>query len=435
PLFGGIIAEKILLAIIIVGTPIAGRLLMKKVGGSALPSYLLILLVHNKLLYFGFYNFSLGILFMLLTLYAGLKTINKINAKQLLLLGLLYLLLYFSHLFFLFVTFGLHIIVILNGQSGNFLDRIKNSSKSLQNLLLVAMPSFLITPFFLTSNTSNFNHQAYGLSELYQRFIELDAFQLSFKVSEFELFDSYAQSIWAVVLIIPVVWVITSIIKRKKQKVNGWFLVSLFLLILYFIVPNSKLYMTDRLLILLLVLMSVWTSTLSVPKYVYLLIIPLVFFIQRNMQFSAMAFHHKSQVYIEKVIELKNYIPENSLVSTFNLSTDWLESGHSHNYLGINGGLIDIYNYEAVLTYFPLQYNGHPFLITQYLKEDNESGKPLIVSDGKKLSKNIDHIIVIKDKSKNQKHIEKTEFLLRRGYDLTHSNEIANLYQYNYSKK
>ncbi|MGB0404418.1 MAG: hypothetical protein ACPGEG_10000, partial [Salibacteraceae bacterium] len=37
PLFGGIIAEKILLAIIIVGTPLAGRLLMKKLGGSVLP--------------------------------------------------------------------------------------------------------------------------------------------------------------------------------------------------------------------------------------------------------------------------------------------------------------------------------------------------------------------------------------------------------------
>ena len=146
PVFGGIVAEKILLIIIVVGCPIALRFFLQKRGRSVVPAYILILTTHHTLLYFGFYNFSLGILVLLVALIFTPLPSTIINRKRLILLTGLYLLLYFSHLFVLFIAVAFQIALIFDSIDGPFKKRVKTTLKHLSRIAISFIPAFILTP-------------------------------------------------------------------------------------------------------------------------------------------------------------------------------------------------------------------------------------------------------------------------------------------------
>ena len=430
PVFGGIIAEKILIIIIVVGCPIALRFFLQKRGQNIIPAYILILTTHRILFYFGFYNFSLGILVLLVTLIFTPLPGTTINRKRLILLAVMYLLLYFSHLFVLFVAVAFQIALIFDSINGSFKTRFQTTLKHLSRIAISFLPAFILSLIFLFSNNGISGDLTYSAGELWKRFQELWGFTSSFTIQPIAPFETYTQSVWCVILIVFGCVIVTLIRKRRELRFSAWFVITLALLVAYFVVPDSGLYISIRLFILFFLSFYIWMSTIKIPQWVVIPVLALVFFIQREMQFSAMSFHNESQKYVESVVEMENFIPKGAAVGIINHSVYWLERGHSHNYIGLNKKVIDVCNYEATLSYFPIRSKGVPWEVQQFQNDDREILEPLRTNYGVDGKIDLKYIILIKDKSFGQGHTKKENLLKIRGYKLFHGNEIADLYKY-----
>lgn len=434
PLFGGILAEKTLLALTVVITPIAGRIFLQKTGKNVLASYFFILFSHHALLYLGFYNFTLGLPIMLATLVWSVEGLKSKRRSSYAWLALWYLLLYFSHLFFLLATMGFQVVLLFHMNSGKSLKEIKQRLRKFLGMIISASPSLIMAVMFLNKTTSNFVEFSYGFEKLRNILLELQPLHPGFTVTPSLVFESFEQSIWTLIglmLGFGLVWQIQHR-KNKMSWTNFWFLGLLIVTVLFFVVPDARLYMTERIFILLLTILTIWLGSFQVHKLAYPIIILLAFFIQREMHFSAMSFHSNNQIHVTKVLEMQNYLPKRANLLTFNYSDYWLAAGHGHNYLGLKKGVVDLNNYECTLNHFPLRYSGPAHSLLQAMTDSKEITKPLTVEnwiDGDIIA---NCVLLIKDNSSEQKHKEKKEFLLSRGYRIENSNVIADLFIYPY---
>jgi hypothetical protein len=292
------------------------------------------------------------------------------------------------------------------------------------------LPALILSICFVFLSKTSPGGFSYSFSVLWERFLELWPFKLSFGVQALGFFATYAQSLWYLVCILLGI-VLISLLRRKAQvRFSAWFLVTLLLLIAYFVVPDSGLYISERLFVLFFLSLCIWLAMVRIPKWVFIPIILLVFFIQREMQFSALAFHKNTQKYVEGIVEMERFMPEGALLGTLNCSGYWLELGHAHNYIGLNKKVIDVYNYEAALNYFPLCAKGNPATIGQFQTDDRRVKEPLRANYMDTAYIDLPYILLIKDKETGKGHLKKAAMLQARGYALIHSNEIADLYAY-----
>jgi len=120
--FPAFIAEKILLLFYLIGLPYAFRKLIKTISSQNIGlSYFIFPFSYSFLFTLGFYNFSIAIILMLITLNYWIKNYNQqILNKKILILALLLTLTFFSHVFIfslLMFFIGLHILFNLLYQS------------------------------------------------------------------------------------------------------------------------------------------------------------------------------------------------------------------------------------------------------------------------------------------------------------------------------
>ena len=459
--FPAFIAEKALLLSYLIGLPYAFRALIKTIDSQNIGlSYFIFPFSYSFLFILGFYNFTISIILMLITLNYWMKNDNQqFSNKKILILTLLLTFTFFSHVFVfsLLVFFiGLHILFNLLYQS---LSRFNNIKKSIKQALikcgklLIAsfIPLFLLCFYFTTIHSAN-DYIFLEKQKLIQWIKQIRPI-IAYNTTIEEEYTTKIFYILIVLVIISIYKRINSIIKsfelRKEEentiyetkniliKSDFWMILTFILLFLYFVLPDSDYsagFVSVRLCLLFFIFLIIWLSVQKFSKWlVGLSVIFLIYFhFKLNIFYSSVIKDlNKVAVNCESATE---HIEPNSIVLPINYNDNWL-LGHFSNYLGVDNPIVILENYELDVGYFPLKWNEN--YVPNTLLGNIELGKHFCKqwkSNNQNSRKVINYVFVLGDfPYKLDSCDQVVKDIIQKNYDLIYKNESCNLFKIKYS--
>jgi hypothetical protein len=377
------IAEKILLLFYLIGLPLAFRALVKTISPNnhALASYLIFPFTYSFVFFLGFYNFSLAILFMFISINYWLKMENKkTSVKTALILFLLIALTYFSHILvfaILLFTIGLQIIfkaiIRLANQENTFKEQFIESIKKAGFLILSAfIPLVLFIQYFLSRPPIGDDTFIPKL-ELIKAIKNIQSI-IAFDASQEEFYTRILFKVIAALIIIAVYKRIReikfssefsvsenllSIFKSIISTSSFWVITLVFILFLYFKLPDSDGsagFVSIRLSLLFFLFVITWLSAQKFSKWFSLLVVAVVLF----SNFKLNNYYIRTVKHLNTIAVASNQVSDhilpNSIVLPLNYTDNWLLQ-HYSNYLGIDKPMIILENYECATGYFPINWN------------------------------------------------------------------------------
>ena len=405
-IFPAFIAEKSLLLIYAIGLPVAFYKLIKYLSPDNYKLSILILpFVYTFLFGLGFYNFSLGIVVILITTYYWLKIKNDITLKRYLLFFVLIFLAYFTHIFIfailLFVLFSISIIGLINDVLNKTFNKKKYFIEFL-SLITVSLPFIVLFASFILNREHISSNNRLPVNELIQWIKDIRSL-IIYNYSRELIFTRIIFYIIFSLIIITIYTKLNNYFRHNsdKQKINlnnyTWLFISLFVLVLYFVLPDSNSgggYISQRLNILFFIFLIIWVAIQRFPKWLTNVVISVIIIANFSLVYrytNTIKNLNKEAVEFEKAaIHIKDY----STVLPIKNSNSWLD-GHFSNYLGINKPLIILENYEASTGYFPIKWNDTQFpkltLGENYYSQSCINWK---TSDNSQITKPIDYIII-----------------------------------------
>lgn len=362
--FSPIIAEKLLLSLQIIGLAYACRLLWKQFSTQyQFWSYFAFPLVFSLSFFFGFYNYTLAVIFYIFLMVYQLNRAEAFleSKRDYLFLITSFALIYFSHsLLFalaLFTVFSIALLQEISSESSKFF-----SATTLHLLLKL----FLCSAPFLAMGLIYFSHLEgnsaawyfMSFNELLNWFVELRTL-IVFDSSQEVGFTKIITILLGVFFLVGIASLLRKksiFLKNKNAKIAVFFLLAY--LIFYFTFPE---YTSDGGIIIIriqwLFLLFV-ISFLSLFKYPILLrAIALVLLFYAHFHLSAYYLEIQSTRAKEmsSYSSLKEEIAPSSVVLALT-NSGWTKT-HFNNAVGLLPNTIVLYNYEALKNYFPLQWN------------------------------------------------------------------------------
>jgi len=362
------LAEKILVLFYLTGLPYAFRRLVKTISpDTVLLLYLIFPFTYSFLFLLGFYNFSLALVFLFITLSYWIKNEQtNYSPSKLLTLFLLLTLTYFSHVFvfgillFLIAAHTVFTSAFLNGRltiSGLYKKLKILALASLLPLLLFSW-YFLSSYFFSTHSGSDKNTFSFaGKGELVTWLTTIRPIITYNPTIE----EPYTKTIAAVflVLLVAAVYVRIKAVKGIFNFTDFWLFSAGVVLALYFTLPDSHGsagFISIRLGLLFYLLLLVWLATQKIPKVLCLAAVAVVFYCNLSLNY----YYSKTIWDLNKVAkscrEVSEHLVPNSLVLPLNYSGNWMMA-HFSNYMGTDKPVIILENYECGTRYFPVTWN------------------------------------------------------------------------------
>lgn len=355
-LFDARTAEKIVYSLALVLLPLGIRYLLKAVSPYAvLWVYLAIPLVHNFCFYIGFQSFclGLGLLFFSIGYYVRIQQSSSIRQY-----AWLAIIIFVTTLFHLFASaialMAIGILLIIDILSSKRF-RVSN----LAFLTIALLPSLVLGALFLLKNTGEFQLNNAPLSDLWTGII---------KARPLVTIDTIETKYSVPYNLLLLSGIILGLIFRFGQRRAfgirdfAW-VTSLFLLILYFILPDkmaSGSFVTVRLLLGAFVFMALSVSLFLKPHLLsYLLMAGSIF-----LNVKLINYHYRKAKELSAdalaINIASDYIPPQSTVVPLNYSYHWL-----HYNIGLYPGsekpLIILDNYEASTAHFPVMWKPESF--------------------------------------------------------------------------
>jgi len=442
------VAEKVLLLFYMIGLPLSFRALIKTISpNNYVFSYFIFPFTYSFVFFLGFYNFSIALVFMLITLNFWIKHEDAFSlTKNILKLFLLIILTYFSHIF----VFGILILIMgLYTSMKGIIKIIDNSTlkkqvlvDSFRKLRLLLFSSFipLVLFFFYFYSRPNSGNNIflthYELIDWLKNIRPIIALNVIIE-------EVYTKKIFYIISSISIIALYNRISEIKLNpklsfknliKVSDiWLFTSITILFLYFKLPvsdGSAGYVTERLGLLFFIFLIIWLSKQYLRKWFSLIMVAAVLYchFKLNIYYSSVT-KDLNKVAIE-CNNVSKYILPNSIVLPLNYSDNWLY-GHFSNYLGIDKPLIILENYECGTGYFPLKWNEKSIPNTLFGNVSlNEFPCLQWKSNTQNLPVKMDYIFVLgnidlKIDSCNQK-IKQNLF---KNYTLTYYSENCKLYK------
>lgn len=348
-------AEKIIALLFLVSAPLLFRKIVLHTNPANRWWPLVIFpFTHYIFLYYGFYNFSLGIIFLLAGIYLRLKT-PVLSKKQLLQVFALSVLLYFSHLF----TFLIYLFFIAACEASdvfNTKDLKRFATRSLK-LLLVTAPFALLAIFYFRFNPSQ-EDVFWPASKTIRFCLSADYLKV------FKLENNYFCNVlaWALLMLGlggTVFYAVCRIRKKETASAPVFLLMFILMAVLAFSMPDysgNAGYIVYRFVYLGMLFLLLWTGSLSINRCITLAAIILVIVCHIGIQVR----NAKEQYYInadyEAYIKAADHIKDHSVVAPVFLSGRGFEE-HFSNYLCGNKQMVILENYEAGTNYFPVKWN------------------------------------------------------------------------------
>ncbi len=402
------LAEKILLLILLAGTPFAFRSLLRTIApNNIFYAYLIFPFLQSMFFYFGFYNFCIAIIFLLITLTFWVRRVGVMEKPwNLLRLAGLITLTYFSHI----LAFGaLLVIIACYILSSAFYDLAYNKKglrksvdglirQSIQVVIASALPLLLFFYFFLSRPGSGgiihlpFQTLLNNLLNM-QPLIVFDGIRegkLTYLL--FRLIVVFA----LIALIFRTYKFVRNIIKPKEISesnhtpgfYSGWIFLSIvFLMGLYFTLPDamgSASYTTYRLGFIAFLLLILWIAASRL--YIYTGLVAAVLAIYLN--FSLLSMKESKVLELEQIAiscnKASDFVAPNSVLLPIYCMDNWF-IGHFVDYIAIDKPMVMLYNYECETGFFPVRTNqedkpnyylGNPGVHRRLIKFEHTKGKP-----------------------------------------------------------
>jgi hypothetical protein len=379
--FPAFITEKIVLLIYLIGFPVSIRHLFRTLSiDDKYLIYLIFPFTYSFLFYYGFFNFNTGLVFFVFGVSFWIKYLNNPDTRKIIVLFLLSSLICLFHLF-IFAIFLL-VIFLLNIQNILFLkhDNATANQNPVKHIFLQLIPlSFglvIMVNYLLFSQTTNGPSVYLPFSKI----VTLLTTIMPAKGINYGKAAVFIKWIFYVLMAFIVYFLVVKIyytrLKKKyifRNKI--WLFAALLMLILLFVVPDSKGhaigFLTSRLMFFFFIFLIIWLASQDVFKWFKVLV-----FIVVNYLNFALIIHNYLSVsrgckLAEEIHSVSRYIEPYRVVLPVVHSDDFIY-GHISNYLSTDKPIVILEDYEAGLEHFPLQWNSKN--ITRSLFENLQPG-------------------------------------------------------------
>lgn len=449
-------AEKLVIIIYLVGLPLAFRSLVKRIAPQNIwLSYVIFPFTYSLLFILGFYNFSLAMFFLFLTIsYWIKKQDSRFSIRFCVTLFLLILASYFSHIFvfgILLFLIGIHIFfdgILTLFQSGQIRKtRMLLALKDAAVLLFCSSLPLLLFVNYLLKRPNLDQDIFFETNELIHWLKTLRPLvALNFDVEEIHTARIVSVLKW--LLIFALVSSLYQVFKLRKQnrfQVRAllselsirrviWFTASFFMLFLYFKMPDSDGYagyITFRLALFFFLFGVLFLATFKIHRWIGIFAISIVLYSHFALNFF---YTHEAKVRNEIVaacLEASKFIEPDSIVLPINYSGDWFLN-HFSNYLGIEKPMVILENYECNYGYFPLIWN---YDAMPHIMLGKESGTGLQCVELKGNWENdpqvVDYVFILGELGSKSEHCHPAiERIVVEDYALIFENLFCSLYRF-----
>jgi hypothetical protein len=376
------LSEKLFLLAYAIFLPVMFRKLVLIISPeNAYISYLIFPFVYTFLFILGFYNLSLGVLLIILFFYLYYRYHDNLSLKRSIILFIVFTSLYVTHAF-MYLICGLAIFLVLvfgfligykdAGWSNKY---VKKFLQHLLTLFIIALPSLIIFFIQMTARVS-----PEGGEHVFKKNWEL----MKWLIDSRTLigYNYHIEKNYLFLLVFIYIWAfyehLIFRIKTYQKPENGfwsvilsvfkgydaWILASLFLFILYFILPYQFSgvagFMSFRIAIPMYIFFFIWSIWGSYSKrFRYFLVFGSVIstILISGYYYTKVRGQNK---YAREIVKISNHIEPNSVVLDLDYSDNWL-GNHYSSYLGIDKPLVILKNYEAYSNSFPLKWDTTSF--------------------------------------------------------------------------
>ncbi|MBP9151394.1 MAG: hypothetical protein KBF73_03845, partial [Flavobacteriales bacterium] len=356
--------EKAILLFYLIGFPLGIRYLLRASGvKSSLLIYLIFPFTYSFLFYYGFYNFNVGLVLFFFGVGLWLKSVSIPSISNYVKLGAISTLISLSHPF-VFVLFLLTVFVM---NLPNLMSSVTDSQNRIglfKNLLFqfgsLSVGLVITAWFVLTEDTLQTSTRFIPWKDI----IVSLKYIMPIKGIEPEAYNLLSRGLLYTFSGLLLVIGIGSL--RNRVQTGGfklvrpeWLMMSLTTLLLLFVAPDymgTAGFISARLMWFFFVFLVIWLSLQKIPKWVSLV----VFLVANGM--TAWSVSHnvkaisKASSVAAEMVEVSALIEPNATVLPITIRHT-KPFVHVSNYLGVDKPMILLYNYEAALSYFPLQWS------------------------------------------------------------------------------
>ncbi len=367
------LSDKLFLLIYLIATPMLFRYMIRSFNSRALYTTILILpVVYNGYYFMGYYAFIIAWPIVLLLLGYFFRHIKSMQTKHWLVLGLLFLLAFLSHMivftFTLAVVFGWlvfdQVFTLIKTRKIHLKPGITKIFKTLLALLpaLVLAVMYVRHVFTLNKGTSLGEVVSKPFSELWQTFTNLSIL-VGFTHEKEGPWNVFFFWVMASLLLIALVYAIVQKHRNtpesddKQRYVYFWGLISLVILVFYFVFPNTfgTGNVSNRILVFFLFSCVTFLAIQNYPKWIHILIVVSVIVYSVGMyNVRKLPFEKQNQL-IADFMQTQDLMEPNSSYITLRCHEMW-NNVHYGCYAGAEKPLVCL-NSPQNVGHFPVVWN------------------------------------------------------------------------------
>jgi hypothetical protein len=363
------LAEKAFIITYLVSLTYGFRYLVISIKGK--PGYLTLLIFpfsYHMLFMMGYYNFSLAIAIMFISLGFWIRHYQNFTLKSILISFILFTLTYYSHVFvFVFLLFilGLHITFNL------FVEIIRKEKQAVRRYftraaiaLICAIPGLIFSYLYL-SKIPDINPSGTVTNEFAHW---KNLFDMKILIGFVDYEEVLFTRMLSVTLLVLFVWIFAKrILVRFKEYRAGtrhsvnifelsdfWLGIAVLFIGIYLYFPNNMSF-SFRITVLLVYIVILWIAVQDFnPKHA---ILPIVVILYGGISLRTVYVKYQRPLdrQITEIQSIERLIPENTLIMTANYSENWIQY-HIQNYIGTEKPIIDIRS-PAVSELFAVNWN------------------------------------------------------------------------------
>lgn len=392
-IFPALIAEKLFIISFILGMAFSFRYLVSAFHQkNTYLSLLIFPFIFSMYFMMGYYTFCIAFIFYFLLMGFYVRNQDNLNLKNLTILGVLFLLVFFSHAFvFALSSIALFIYFLSTSIYQLFVAKeikIKDVLLKAFTILLSTVPALLLWYKYITHIMridSAVQASKHTLGELFYRIVTIS--QISGFIHETERIGGILITLAVTILLVSLfIAFIRSDNKNKFLEIfnpkNTWFLIAFVFLLMYFFLPNriSAGNLTHR------VGLFFWANLIAAiafqkfNKKLLVISISLIFLSHSFLTTYRLRFYERLNRTVKEIRYLEPFIEPNSTLYTLTSPTNWIEN-HFLCYLGIDKTIVNTKNPQN-RGQFPVVWN-YTEMPRMYLGSlpFNKSSKPDFIAD------------------------------------------------------
>lgn len=362
--FKPLIAEKILLSLIVLLLPLSVLYMVKRFNPDKATAAILVFpLTFHFLLYYGFYNYCLGIAAAFLFVGLWLQLRQRKIALQLICLITAGLLLYATHILGWLIAGAILFGVFVANARFNY----RNLKQLWLPVSLAAVLPIGLSLYFAQTHQQDAQHYPQTMSVMWRAFSSLEVLRM---------FDPWEQKVATFFVAFLTLLLLANLYVRIRAGVqlnaeDSLLLAALILLLLYFIQPafiSMGGFWIGRFSWLPWLLLVAWLATQAYSRVLLTVITTVIVFITIALWWVRYPYQQKLSEAETDYLSAAEIIPSNSTVLPLCFSHGGMDANlqpitndkafflHAFDYAGTDKTIVNLANFEATTSWFPVQW-------------------------------------------------------------------------------